>query len=264
MPPGHHVCSCSCVAHSSFSLSLRAGRCPPAGGCGGGAAGHQRERQPGVFLRHGLLPMPPTDSAAPLQGSLIALLHMLLLAAGAPGLRAASSVTCKPHTASLALEGGKQQRSMLYILNLTRAWCTGSARPPQPTLEDCPGLLCKTLEGQLLVPSVLAGVQRPQAAEGDGSQAVGGRSCGRSAPMAYPCSRAQASSGRSLLQRELLGEKKGHYGHAKPFKHEHKGHYGALLPACLQAFGKRGPIVPSCTHSHVTNLVTNCLVLACS
>ena len=55
--------------------------------------------------------------------------------------------------------------------------------------------------------------------------------------------RAQASSGRSLLQRELLSDK-GHYGHMKkshepkghygkpkhdkpaPPKHEHKGHYG--------------------------------------
>ena len=48
----------------------------------------------------------------------------------------------------------------------------------------------------------------------------------------YPGLRAQASSGRSLLQRELLGEKKGHYGHLKPVKHEHKGHYGVLLPGC--------------------------------
>ena len=101
-----------CVAGSALSLSSRAGRCPPAGGCGGGAAGHQRERQPGVFLRHGLLPTPPTDSAAPLQGSVSALLPTLLLAAGARALRAAASVSCEPHTASLAREGGKQQRSM--------------------------------------------------------------------------------------------------------------------------------------------------------
>ena len=205
---------------------MRAGRCPPAGGCGGGAAGHQRERQPGVFLRHGLSPIPPTHSGAPLHGSVIAVLPKLLLATGAPALRA-GSISCKPHTASLACEGRKQQRSMPYVLSVTIAWCTGGARPPQPSAAIVPNS-CGAVAGSIRA------CRRPAAAK-----AVGGRSCACVAPMAHPCSRAQASSGRSLLQRELLGEK-GHYGHMKhehkaPMKHEHKGHYGALLPACLQA-----------------------------